>query len=263
MPQNTWSRRKFLKVTGVATGSLFFGLPQLAGAATTTILIDPYSGQIPLLFPLPANTYKPVSSNWHDNREGSSQEWSHQNSSSQRAHDGVDIFPVGTKRPVVYSPVNGIVSAVFSQPTNTIGARGSSYKSSSGLQAPPWNYSTATDDVANLPLYGNFVWIYSTEAASSGYYILLCHLKYETTYLTRLVPGASVTNTTPIGVLGDTGNAQGSPQLHIEIHYPRDPATQAVTSYTCSHCSPAKAGVTAVDPANSLFNAKARSTKMR
>lgn len=253
------SRRKFLKLSAAASGGLWLGLPKLAGA--TTPLIDPYSGSIPLLFPLPANTYKPLSDNWHDKREGTAQYWSHQNSSTQRAHDGVDIFPVGNKRPTVYSPVKGIICAVFTQPTNTISA--GSYHSASGLYAPPWDYSGATDDVAKLPLYGNFVWIFSTETSSYGYYLLMCHLKYETTYLTKLQVGTSVTNTTPLGVLGDTGNAQGSPQLHLEIHYPRDGATLAVTSYTCTHCSPNKTVVSALNPATSLSKALVRSTKAR
>jgi hypothetical protein len=259
MQQARLSRRQFLRLSAVASGSLLVGLPQLAGA--TSNLIDPYTGFIPLLFPLPANTFKPLSANWHDNREGTAQYWSHQNSSTQRAHDGVDLFPLGTKRPTVYSPVNGIISAVFTQPTNTIGA--GSYHSTMGIYAPPWDYSGATDDVAKLPLYGNFVWIFSTESASYGYYILMCHLKYETTYLTKLVPGTAITNNTAVGVLGDTGNAQGSPQLHLEIHYPRDSATQNVNAYTCTDCAPNKSVVTAINPATSLSKALSRSGKAR
>lgn len=256
------SRRDFVKLTGAVAGSLLFYLPESAQAVSPTSLIDPYTGFIPFLFPLQANTYKPVVDNWHDNREGSSQNWSHQNGSTQRAHDGVDVFPVGSKHPTVYSPVNGIISAVLTRSSNTISST-YNYQTASGVYAPPWDYSQAVDDVASLPLYGNFIWIYSTEPASYGYYIFFCHLQYDTTYLTKLIPGATLSNTTPIGVLGDTGNAQGSPQLHTEIHYPKDSATLANISYTCSHCSPAKSIETALNPVVSLQKATQRSTSKK
>ncbi len=252
------TRRRFLQVSGAAAaaaGGLFLNLPGPVQAA----LVDPYTGSIPLLFPLKSGTYQPLADNWHGNRDGSGQTWSHQNSPTQRAHDGNDVFPKKKQQPVVYAPVSGIISAVLSRPVNQMGTP-YTYLVADGVYAPPWDYSTAVDDAhtPQPPLYGNFVWIYSTDANSQGYYVFFAHLKYETTYLTNLTPGTVVTNTTPVGVLGDTGNATGSPQLHVEIHYPRDPQTLAPTTFTCTHCSPNKAGLTAISPAAALAGAAIR-----
>ena len=54
------------------------------------------------------------------------------------------------------------------------------YKVSS-TTPPPWDYSRAIDNIINLPLYGNFVWLYSTDSNSIGYFVFFCHLKNETT----------------------------------------------------------------------------------
>jgi murein DD-endopeptidase MepM/ murein hydrolase activator NlpD len=135
--------------------------------------------------------------------------------------------------------------AVCTRSSNTVGAT-VTYKVS-GMTPLPWDYSRAIDNVINLPLYGNFVWLYSTDANSLGYFIFFCHLKNETT-LQSLAPDQLVTMSTPIGVMGDTGNAAGTPQLHVEIHYP------AGTSFTCNHCTPNKS-VTSIDPEASLIRA--------
>ena len=51
-----------------------------------------------------------------------------------------------------------------------------------------------------------------------------------------------------MGTLGDTGNAIGVPQLHVELHYP------AGERFTCAHCSPLSP-LTALDPYASLVSA--------
>ena len=245
------SRRRFLQMgAGAAAGALL--LPVLPEAARAATLVDPYSGSIPLVFPLLYGTYKtPVQDNWHVNREGQVYTWNHRNSTSQRAHDGVDIYPVRRRKlPLVYAPLEGKVAAVCVRSSNTVNA-GVTYKVS-GATPPPWDYSRAVDNVINLPLYGNFVWLYSTDANSLGYFIFYCHLKNEST-LQSLVPDQPVTASTPVGVMGDTGNAAGTPQLHAEIHYP------AGSSFTCSHCTPSRV-LTSIDPEASLVRATRRTT---
>jgi murein DD-endopeptidase MepM/ murein hydrolase activator NlpD len=241
-------RRRFLQMgVGAAAGALL--LPVLPESAKASALVDPYGGSIPLVFPLPYGTYKaPVQDNWHANREGKTYAWNHQNGSSQRAHDGVDIYPSRRRKlPRVYSPLAGRVAAVCTRSSNTVGAT-VNYRVSS--TPPPWDYSRAIDDVIKLPLYGNFVWLYSTDPVSAGYFVFFCHLKNEAT-LQGLVPGQLVTTGTPVGVMGDTGNAAGTPQLHAEIHYPRG------FGFTCSHCTPNKM-VTSIDPEASLIRATRR-----
>jgi hypothetical protein len=154
---------------------------------------------------------------------------------------------------LVYAPLAGKAAAVCTRSSNTVGAT-VTYKVSS-MTPPPWDYSRAIDNVINLPLYGNFVWLYSTDANSLGYFIFFCHLKNETT-LQSLAPDQLVTMSTPIGVMGDTGNAAGTPQLHVEIHYP------AGTSFTCNHCTPNKS-VTSIDPEASLIRATRRVAETR
>ena len=242
-------RRRFLQMgAGAAAGALL--LPVLAETARAGTLVDPYSGSIPLLFPLVYGTYKtPVQDNWHANREGQTYTWNHQNGRSQRAHDGVDVYPSRrNKLPRVYAPLAGKVAAVCTRSSNTVGAT-VTYKASN-TTPPPWDYSQAVDNVINLPLYGNFVWLYSTDANSLGYFVFFCHLKNETT-LQALAPDEQVTASAPVGVMGDTGNAAGTPQLHAEIHYP------AGTSFTCSHCTPNRT-LTSIDPEASLVRAMRR-----
>ena len=242
-------RRRFLQMgAGAAVGALL--LPVLPESARAAALVDPYNGLIPLVFPLAYGTYKsPVQDNWHANREGQTYIWNHQNGSSQRAHDGVDIYPSRRRKlPRVYAPLAGRVAAVCTRSSNTVGAA-VNYRVS-GTTPPPWDYSRAIDDVINLPLYGNFVWLYSTDPGSAGYFVFLCHLKNETT-LQGLVPDQPVTTSTPVGVMGDTGNAAGTPQLHAEIHYPQG------SGFTCSRCTPNKA-LTSIDPEASLLRARLR-----
>ena len=249
MLDNRFDRRRFLQMgAGAAAGALL--LPVLPESAKAATLVDPYNGSIPLIFPLAYGTYKtPVQDNWHANREGQTYTWNHQNGSSQRAHDGVDIYPSRrSKLPRVYAPLAGRVAAVCTRSSNTVGAT-VNYRFSTE-RPPPWDYSRAIDDVIDLPLYGNFVWLYSTDARSAGYFVLFCHLKNEAT-LQGLAPDQLVTTSTPVGVMGDTGNAAGTPQLHAEIHYP------AGSNFTCSHCAPGKT-LTAIDPQTSLVRATRR-----
>jgi murein DD-endopeptidase MepM/ murein hydrolase activator NlpD len=249
VPGSRIGRRRFLQMgVGAAAGALL--LPVLPEPARAGALVDPYNGSIPLVFPLAYGTYKtPVQDNWHANREGRTYAWNHQNGPSQRAHDGVDIYPSRRRKlPRVYAPLAGRVAAVCTRSSNTVGAT-VNYRVS-GTTPPPWNYSTAIDDVINLPLYGNFVWLYSTASGSAGYFTFFCHLKNEAT-LQGLVPDQQVTTSTPLGVMGDTGNAAGTPQLHAEIHYP------VGSTFTCNHCTPNKA-LTCIDPEASLIHATRR-----
>lgn len=241
-------RRRFLQLgVGAAAGALL--LPVLPEGARADTLVDPYGGSIPLVFPLVKGTYKtPVQDNWHANREGQTYAWNHRNGSSQRAHDGVDIFPSRPRKlPRVYAPLSGTVAAVCTRSSNTVGAA-VTYRVSD--TPPPWDYSMAIDDVINRPLYGNFVWLHSTDDGSPGYFVFFCHLKNETT-LKALEPGQWVTTTTPVGAMGDTGNAVSMPQLHAEIHYP------AGSGFACNRCTPSKT-LTSIDPAESLIHATPR-----
>lgn len=212
--------------------------------------INPYSGSIPLTFPLSSGSYQtPVANNWHQSREGQQYAWSHRDSKVERAHDGVDVFPSSATLPTVYAPLQATVAAVCLRSDNTVGAT-VTYNVSS-TTPPPWNYSQAVDNVADLPLYGNFVWLYSTDPASAGYFVFFCHLQNDAT-LQALSADEPVTVNTAVGTMGDTGNAAGSPQLHVEIHFPSG------HSFTCTHCSPRKSGVTAIDPFASLTSAAVR-----
>jgi hypothetical protein len=249
MLDNRIDRRRFLQMgVGAAAGALLLPvLPERAGADT---LVDPYSGYIPLVFPLVDGTYKtPVQDNWHANREGQTYTWNHRNGPSQRAHDGVDVYPSRPRKlPRVYAPLAARVAAVCTRSSNRVGAA-VTYRVSSKTP-PPWDYSRAIDEVINLPLYGNFAWLYSTDAGSPGYFVFFCHLKNETT-LQSLLLDQTVTTSTPLGIMGDTGNAAGTPQLHAEIHYP------AGSNFTCTHCTPNKV-VTSIDPEPSLMGAAKR-----
>ena len=98
---------------------------------------------------------------------------------------------------------------------------------------------------------GTPVLMFPADAGSAGYFVFFCHLKNEAT-LQGLVPDQPVTTSTPVGVMGDTGNAAGTPQLHAEIHYP------AGSSFTCSHCTPNKTLITSIDPEASLIRATRR-----
>lgn len=106
-------------------------------------------------------------------------------------------------------------------------------------------------------IYGNYVWLRSEEQASAGFFMFYCHLRDEGTLRAladRLSGGpVAVTSSTPVGVLGETGNAAGDPQLHLEIHYPDG------KTFACQRCAPApRSGMTAIDPYSSLSHAVKR-----
>ncbi len=253
-----FTRRTLLRAgAGIAGATLISGqvlaAPNAATAprpGTTTGLIDPYTGAIPLVFPFAQGTYQtPVSDTWHAAREGKTYTWNHRDSPKHRAHDGVDVYPLsGPPFPTTYAAVPGTIAAVCLRSDNT--TTGTVTYKVSGTTPPPWNYSTAIDNVANLPLYGNFVWIRSSDPRSVGYFLFYCHLQNEAIVQT-LVPDQAVTTSTPVGIMGDTGNAAGTPQLHAEIHYPIH------ATYTCTRCTRPKT-VTAIDPYASLAHATLR-----
>lgn len=242
------SRRMFLATTAAAGGALLVGPGTLAQAAT---LVDPYRGSIPMVFPLRSGSYQtPLADNWHAAREGQLYAWSHRTTRTHRAHDGVDVFPVvGAPLPSVYAPFASVVAAICFRSDNTLTST-VTYRASAA-NPPPWDYSAAIDNVANLPLYGNFVWLRCTEPASAGYFVLYAHLQNEPV-LQALQPDQQLTASTAVGALGDTGNAAGTPQLHVEVHYPRG------STFACTQCSPRKPGETALDPFASLAAASAR-----
>jgi len=185
--------------------------------------------------------------NWHDNRDGNyGYAWSHQNSPARRAHDGVDIFPFDRSAlPPVYAP--------FAAQVVDVNVGGQRVRDDS--LAPNWDYGQGN-------IYGNYVWLRSTEAdASKGFLAFYCHLQDDPTL--RSLTGALVTSIaeggtllvdhkTQVGMMGDTGNAANDPQLHMEIHYPRG------ITFTCARCTRTKDGMTAINPFPSLSNPRPR-----
>ncbi len=240
----TFSRRRMLQLGAAVTAATLLprSTPVAARSMAQSPPIDPYSGAIPLAFPVRAGTYQaPVLDNWHQNRAGEAYPWSHEQSATQRAHDGVDTFPRSARSlPTVYAPFTARVAAV-----NLTRPKAVYRVSGDATILPPWDYSVSR-------IYGNFIWLCSTEASSAGYYMFYCHLQNETILrqlADRLARGedVAVDTTTAVGVMGDSGNAGGHPQLHLELHYPRG------VTFTCTKCGPApRAGMTALNPSASL-----------
>lgn len=256
MPHATITRRGLLGLGAAAaaavalpaTGSAAAPPPSAGSAAAS--LIDPYSGAIPMTFPLVEGTYgTTVASSWHAGREGRLYPWNHANGATLRAHDGVDTYPAPGALPEVYAPLSGTVAAVCLRAANTPDAP-VAYRVSN-MTPPPWDFSQAVDDIAALPLYGNFVWLYSTDDNSNGYFIFFCHLQNEPV-IQSLVPDQPVGTESRLGVVGDSGNAAGTPQLHTEIHYP------AGLRYPCNRCAPSRA-LTSLNSEASLLGAAHRS----
>jgi murein DD-endopeptidase MepM/ murein hydrolase activator NlpD len=256
------TRRRFLGALALAAGTLVMPAganaagraaerresPASSPSASSGWLVDPYDGAIPLVFPLAADAYRaPVRNTWHwarEDRIGAP----HHRSPFARAHDGVDVFPLpGQPLPVVYAPFQGTVAAVCWRTANSADAP-LTYRVSEGTP-PPWDFSLIVD--RGVPRYGNFVWLRSTEPASQGYLVMLCHLQDEP-LLRSLQPDQAVTAATPVGRLGDSGNAAGAPQLHLELHYPTG------QSFACRRCLPHKDKLTAINPYPSLVGASPR-----
>ncbi len=254
------SRRGFLRLALAASpalvlpGIVFAGEPAGSGeepwAAAGRGLVDPYTGAMPLTFPLVRGTYQvPIVDNWHVERDGRQYRWNHRLSAAQRAHDGVDIYPrPGRPLPQVYAPLASRVGAFCVRETNAVDSP-FEYQVS-GRIPPPWNLSRAIDSVSNLSLYGNFIWLRSIEAASRGYWVLLAHLQNEP-LIRALRPDDRLATDSPIGVMGDTGNAAGTPQLHVEIRYPTG------NVFACRRCDPGKP-TSAINPSASLVGATRR-----
>ncbi|MGH4024350.1 MAG: hypothetical protein ACRDRV_07165 [Pseudonocardiaceae bacterium] len=246
MPHATITRRSLLGLGAAAAAAV--ALPGTGSAAAA--LVDPYNGAIPLVFPLAEGTYgTAVGSSWHVGREGRVYPWNHVNGAALRAHDGVDTHPAPGVLPAVYAPLSGTVAAVCLRAANTPQAP-IAYRVST-TTPPPWDYSQAVDEIANLPLYGNFVWLYSTDDNSNGYFVFFCHLQNEPV-LDSLVPDQPVDVQSQVGVVGDSGNAAATPQLHTEIHYP------AGFGYPCTRCAPSRP-LTSLNPETSLLQAARRS----
>ncbi len=251
------TRRRFLQAgAAAATAALLPGAVGAApgrrpGEAATATLINPYTGSIPLVFPVEAGTYRKMWDTWHAQRQGKPQPWSHQNDSS-RAHDGIDINPRSSRSlPPVYAPFAGSVAAICWRSDNSLSAEVTYAVNST--TPPPQDYHLATDTAAGSPLYGNFIWLVN----NAGYFAFYCHLQNDKilqALADRLVQGENVpvdTNTA-VGVMGETGNAIGDPQLHVEIHYPQG------NSYGCARCPAGHAAMTAINPYRSLADAKRR-----
>lgn len=246
MPHATITRRGLLGLGAAAAAAV--ALPPAGWAAAP--LIDPYRGVIPLTFPLAEGTYGPVvASSWHAAREGQVYPWNHANGAAVRAHDGVDTYPSPGLFPAVYAPLPGTVAAVCVRAANTPDAP-VAYRVSDRTP-PPWDFSRAVDEIANLPLYGNFVWLHSTDGDSTGYFVFFCHLQNEPV-IGALAPDQPVGVQSQLGVVGDSGNAAGAPQLHTEIHYP------AGSGYPCTRCAPSRT-LTSLNPEPSLLRASRRS----
>lgn len=250
------TRRALVKAGLATAGGLL--LPwqvqaEIASAADAAS-VDPYSGVVPLAFPIRSGQFGAISNNWHASRIGKLMPANHRNGKNRRAHDGMDVFPKSTASlPLVYAPFAGQVLAVcvFEGMTST-------YEVST-LATPRQDYSKVVD--GRTPRHGNHVWIRSTEAASEGYQIEYSHLQDETTIRALLAALRAANDlgeyltvgvTTPIGVLGDTGNAAGSPQLHVEIHLP------GTDTFTCTRCRPTKPLMTAINPYQSLITAASK-----
>ncbi len=124
-----FTRRAFLRAGVGTVGATLVPSHILAAPHTDTAprpqptpgLIDPYSGSIPLVFPVAQGTYQmPVGDNWHAGREGQTYQWNHRDSPKQRAHDGVDVYPLSPQSlPIVYAAVQGTIAAVCWRSANT------------------------------------------------------------------------------------------------------------------------------------------------
>ena len=246
------TRRDLLHIGAVATAAAL--VPATAAAAPSPAkkpggptppnpAVDPYTGSIPLAFPLVEGTYRqPVADNWHDPRDGNyGYAWSHQNSPARRAHDGIDLFPFSADWPLAYAPFAARVVDV-----NVDGYR----RATDATLRPPWDYGGGN-------IYGNYLWLRCTEGDGTGFFAFYCHLQDEAVLRgladTLATAGApAVTTNDVVGTMGETGNATGDPQLHIEIHYPLG------QSFTCTRCTRKKSGMTALNPYPSLSKAAIR-----
>ncbi len=109
------TRRLFLKASGALAASMV--LAQVSAPAYGTPLADPYSGVVPMTFPLRRGLYW-MWNNWHVPRVGDILPFNHRIRAWLRAHDGVDIFALrGT---ALYACTAGVVIDV-PRPRNIYG----------------------------------------------------------------------------------------------------------------------------------------------
>jgi murein DD-endopeptidase MepM/ murein hydrolase activator NlpD len=103
MDADKLSRRAFLKAGAavVAAAALSAALPASSEAVG---LADPYSGVVPMTFPIRRGLYWNAR-NWHVPRVGSILNFNHENRAWLRAHDGIDIF--APKHTPMYASVSG------------------------------------------------------------------------------------------------------------------------------------------------------------
>jgi murein DD-endopeptidase MepM/ murein hydrolase activator NlpD len=150
---------------------------------------------MPMAFPFAKSVSYRYRNNFLEARAGLPEWYNHwflrnRDGTLKRAHDGVDIY--ARRGTHVLAPISGTV----------IDPR---------KHWAPWRPDR----------YGRVVVIESDERTSAGYVVILSHLD-----LAVVSYGAHVTRGQYVGTVGDTGNAQGTPQLHFEV---RAPFTFAVT----------------------------------
>lgn len=140
-------------------------------------------------FPLASGTRYHYRDNYADYRPGPVEPYNHlfdeRHGQLRRAHDGIDIYAArGTP---ILAPFDGVVIAPASR-------------------WQPWQPDR----------YGITVVIVSTEPATRGYAVLLCHLDKP-----RVPVGADVRRGEVVGTLGKSGNAEEAlAQLHLELRAP-------------------------------------------
>ena len=141
---------------------------------------------------------------------------------------------------------------------NIAGAGETGYTQNADI-APPWlGYSKHPD------IYGSYIWLYSLDGKSRGFFVFYCHLKSHDPFLMAMAGKVGtiddiIDENTRVGTVGDTGNATNDPQLHMEIHLPQGSQVLPLGStFTCTRCTDVKSGMTAINPFPSLNNAAIR-----
>jgi murein DD-endopeptidase MepM/ murein hydrolase activator NlpD len=158
-------------------------------APTSATGFDRLSQVIAIGFPLPTTVRYHYRDNYADYRPGPVEPYNHlfdlRHGQLRRAHDGIDIYAaLGTP---ILAPFDGVVIAPASR-------------------WQPWQPGR----------YGITVVIVSTESATPGYAVLLCHLDERSVKV-----GARVRRGQVVGTLGKSGNAEDAdPQLHLELRAP-------------------------------------------
>jgi len=161
----------------------------------------------------------------------------------------------------VFAPFRAQVAAV-----NVAGASTPYRQSVNKAIQPPWPYPPATE---GDNIYGNYIWLCSLAPDSLGYFMFYCHLQNEDILidLAKRLDTANTNNgyveigtATPVGLMGESGNATNQPQLHLELHYPRETTSPDYERqiFMCDRCAPTKSPMTAFNPFPSLSKATAQ-----